>query len=438
MSKPWYWLIATPLAAFACSDSARAAPPIGWKSHPFFDVVENATDNPEFHREFYRKGEGSAHWTERVVVASRQLAAGTTPADVLDAMLKEETAHCPEVRESRIPARAEEQAMSGLAMWHCPADISTHRGEVAVHRILVSANQVFIISAQGIYPSFEKGKSPLLKEQLDRWSEFQKSFALCVAWTVPGCMPEAQAIMTASPAELTSEEASAVSQAELRGRQIYEQDQIAWHGSDFAIAKKLLQGSKGEFIAEPGKRPSGHLYFVSRDEKYPGRVRVDLDETGMPSEGPREEVLPASVQSRLEALTTARTAKIKECTDRINTAVIPDDAGDGWLVYFLSATMKPGRILIGGHTRVHVDRSGRIVSTEYSANTCLAVDVDDAAVSVFRHDGAVTPVVTHLVSSVPWETQVFQSLTFEKDFLVVTGHAVWRVGRGKIIKLKLE
>jgi hypothetical protein len=95
---------------------------------------------------------------------------------------------------------------------------------------------------------------------------------------------------------------------------------------------------------------------------------------------------------------------------------------------------------LGGHTRVHVDGSGsRTISTEYSGNTCLTIDLDHVAVpraTVAR--SAITPVVTQLVSAVPWETHVFQSLTFGRDILVVTEHAVWRIGKGKITKLKVD
>jgi hypothetical protein len=137
----------------------------------------------------------------------------------------------------------------------------------------------------------------------------------------------------------------------------------------------------------------------------------------------------------------ARTAKLKGCGERLNTIILPDDEGDGWLVYFLSATMKTNQVWIGGHTRVRVDRNAsRILDTAYSANTCLALDLDQLA--KLAHDkgdqGPVTPMTTHLVSQVPLETHVFQSLTFNKDLIVITSHAVWRVGKGKITKLKIE
>jgi hypothetical protein len=432
-------VIAGLLAALALANYANSEPakPIGWVPDAYFEVVENASDTPEFHREFYPKGEGAAHWTERVVVTSRSAAPGTTPAGVLDELFKTETKRCAGVHDERLPVPDEYVSKLGMAMWHCPINKKTSRGEVAVQKVLLSTNRAFVITAQGDFAPFEPGNTPLLTEQLDRWLEFQNSFALCDSWTNAGCMPEATAIMTAGAAEMSTDESAAVQTAERRALEIYRQDQIAWHGTDFAREKKLIKATSGVFIAEAGEGRSGRLYFVSQDDKHPGWVRVDLDETGTASEGPHERSLPASVQTRLVALATARKAELKSCSDRLNTAVIADEAGDGWLVYFLSAAMEAGHIPLGGHTRVRVDKSGsRIINTEYSAKTCLAVDFNQVASQT--KGAAITPIVTQLVSAVPWETHVFQSLTFGRDILVVTKHAVWRVGKGKITKLKVD
>ena len=193
------------------------------------------------------------------------------------------------------------------------------------------------------------------------------------------------------------------------------------------------------YVAEIGEKRSGDLYLIAQDAAHPSWVRVDSDESGHFSEGLTGQSLPEPIRVRLAALTLAHSAKLKSCSERLNTIVMPDDSGDGWLVYFLSSSTKPGEMLLGGHTRVRVNKSAsQILSTDYSTNSCVTFDLAQPGDSKPKSAEAATPVVTHLVSEMPWETHVFQSLTFNTDLLVVTKHAIWRVGHGKITKLKVE
>jgi hypothetical protein len=75
-----------------------------------------------------------------------------------------------------------------------------------------------------------------------------------------------------------------------------------------------------------------------------------------------------------------------------------------------------------------------VLATDYATHGCMSVDLKAAAAL----DDAQTALFTQVTADVPWETVVFQSFTGARDFVVLTRHAVWRVGKGHITKLAVS
>lgn len=410
-------------------------PALGWSNHPYFSEATQAGSDSPFHREFYPAGENPGTWTERVLVDAVDFSPDSTPQSLLDAYSKQIKAHCNQFSENRLPLDPNFAASSALMMWHCGADTTTGRGTVGIIRSMLGKNHAYTVVASGNYEPFEEGKTPLLKIQLDRWVEFQRTFAFCDVLTIPGCAPDPQTIMDAPAAALTAEESEQVRLAEARGIALFHNDQLAWHATDYVMARNLLHREKGgSFMAIARPDGSGVVYFVQKRKA----LRVDLDENARPIKSGWEKKVPDSVSTRLVALKTASKESSRVCGDTINNVVLATEDGKGWLVYLLGATTQPDVAIIGRHLRIQTDSSGKHVeSNDSSTMQCLAINnrsADAVAASGSKWMGSI---VSHLVSQVPWETHVFQSLTWSMPIFVITHHAVWHVQGGRIVKIQL-
>jgi hypothetical protein len=410
--------------------------PVGWVLDPYFTEMVGGHDQPDVSHDFYPKGESSVSWTERILLRSQEVGVGTSPSAVLDGLADTFRKECPEMSENRFPMPGDEAAERALSMWHCHENPQTHRGQVLVKEVLVIGNHAYVMTAEGNYSPFAKGKTALTHEQLSRWAATQKSLVACGDLTNPGCLPDPEAVMTAMPAVLSNEQAVAVHLAESRGLEMYRQDQLAWHATDFLVSHGGIQKSdEGGFIAVPGSGKDGVVYFYRRSGgRVTGATRVVVDAAGNPMS--REEIaaLPEDIGARIRALQAARTAGPELCSQTINSAVMPTEDGKGWWVYILTGTKEPNLMYLGGHTRIRIGSGEGVLTKEPSAKSCLAMKTD-------ARDQEGRPITallaTHLVSDMPWETHVFQSLTFHKTIIVVTHDAVWRVEDGRITQLNL-
>lgn len=426
------------LLMITCADTL-AAPPrkaVGWVADPYFVETDGGQDMPVVSHDFYPHGETSAAWTERILLREQSTTAGIAATTILDQMAESFRKQCPALKDSRIPVSDEDKLIVGLAMWHCPENGQTHRGQVLVQKVLVSGNRAFIMTAEGDYSPFEANKTPLTKDQLNRWAATQNSLVVCTDLTVPGCLPDANQIMAAAPATLTPAQAESVRVAETRGQELYRQDQLAWHATDYLVRNGGIKKSDGGgFIAEPGEAQGGKVYFFQRAHGHVlGATEVAIAASGAPISRTELKALPDEAAMRESALKVATGSEFSACSATINSAVLPAEDGNGWMVYLLTGTKEQNLMYLGGHTRLHVDRSNKLISSEPSAKSCLAMKTDEKGPK-----GEPVPfyLVTHLVSDAPWETHVMQSLTFGQALLVVTRSSVWRVQNGHIVRLDI-
>lgn len=433
------WLILSALVTAASTVGATPANPVGWMADPAFEEATPEEPRAGFHRMLLRGGETLKNWSERVEVYALP-DPGILPAgELIDRMAAQVVDHCPELSDRRIEIPAAERENIAVALWHCSNNLDTGQGEVKSLKVVRDESKAFVMIAEGRYPPYADGATPLLREQLERWMDMQRSFQLCTAYTLPGCLPDPKVVDAVPVGDPGPTEDHAIRRAEARARQIYLQDQLAWHATDYVRAQGLLSDPKagGHFLAMPAADGGGSVYFVAdRGPRRPRGLRIDIDATGNASTGSVDERLTGEAEQRYRSLLAAIARDdLKLCSPTANTVVLPQESGDGWLVYVLSASVQEGVAFIGGHNRIAVSARGRVESVEHSANTCIAIDSNDAPPGSSELSYYL---VTHVVSDMPWETHLFQSWMLDKPLIVPTDHAVWRIEAGSLKRLDID
>ncbi len=412
---------------------------VGWAPHPFFTAEDAGARIADLPLHLYPEGQSEKHWAERVVVHA--LKDHRDARTALDTMAAQQRETCPDYAESRMKVPKDRAQVLAITMWHCPRN-AKGRGEVGTRVVHIAGDTAYAMTAQGDYPAFAPGKTPLMRAQLERWYEMQLSFATCGDWTAAlGCAPSPDALMTAEALTQSPDEARALARIEARAAAMYRQDQIAWRGTDFAVKEKLVDRKRAakddRFIAVEEGESGGALYFTRGRGKKPRiRAAVRADDGGRWSAVGKLRALPAEAQRRYAALRAVLDdVERRLCSENVNFLVLPSEQGEGWLVYVMSATLTPSQVWIGGHTRYEVARDGRVRSRIASATSCLALSIDPELPKGVR-DAALT--VTHIVSPKPTEFHVFESLTFGVPIVVVTADSAWRIEAGRIAKLAID
>ncbi|HRQ63829.1 MAG TPA: hypothetical protein PKZ76_03020 [Xanthomonadaceae bacterium] len=187
----------------------------------------------------------------------------------------------------------------------------------------------------------------------------------------------------------------------------------------------------------PDDEGGGSVYFIPERRRGQAKAhRVDVQPDGSFRLGARNVTLDGEVARRYAALRTALAQKdLNLCSQNANTAVLPREDGDGWIVYVLSSTTEPGKAFIGGHNRIEIAADGTVGKVEHSARSCIGIDATatDGDGEKFAYQ-----MVTHIVSDMPWETHVFQAMTLDVQMFVPTERAIWRIEGGRLWKLAVE
>ena len=247
---------------------------------------------------------------------------------------------------------------------------------------------------------------------------------------VAGCAEQPAKTQTKwTPVPANTEELVEVRQIEATGREIYRQDQLAWHASDALAAATVQAGMQRThagwvithaqdvelvaFIAEEGTSLRHVADVFMSDGTAP---RVDLQPSRALSDTER-----AMFRARQTALRRANNV----CNGSFNTAILP--AADGaWDVFVLTASSNVHVVPLGGHSRVRVSSDGStVIAIEPYSKSCMTMDDGGP--------GTITLMVTHLVSNLPAPTHVFLSLTYPKPIMLVTKTHLWRVADGSIV-----
>lgn len=225
------------------------------------------------------------------------------------------------------------------------------------------------------------------------------------------------------------------------GRLIYDYDQAAWITTDAMMARipRDRFPPDGGWVVEP--RGDGALavtYYGVRDgagfilfvgvakggkvvEEY---VFAEADHIRL---SPLQQRM---VDARRIALTRIGGAGHNPCANAAFNIVTlaPPSPDDPVTLYFLTPQVERGVYPFGGHFRIDVDKSGKIVADRPFTNSCIALSPRDA--------GSGPPVsgfITHLLDPTPTEIHVFLSLWTKLPIFVATGdRRTWWVSGTRI------
>lgn len=422
------WLLLPLLLQVAMTPQASAAD-VGWIIDQSGMDEVLAADGVS--RMFFPKGQSALSWKERYTI--QRLGAFATPAQAMDAQEAERRGSCPGFSSRALPGAPDGAAT--VRMWNCPED-TEGRGTTAFVKTVLANGNAFLATAEKRGAAVPAGKvQPISGEDISRYAAFVMSLAACTELTVPGGASLAAIMGEYGDLPLSDSDRAAIERTTRRGLAIHRQDQLAWHATDYALAQGLLSdnASAGGFFSVAGEGQAGSTYFISTARGKQGVVRIDSDASGQLTGEALEGGLPAVLQPRWNAVQTAKAdPRLAVCGERVNTVVLPNDEGDGWLVYVMSATADERRVFLGGHNRVEVDPAGRVIrKVEHSAKSCAAFDAVQLR-ALKRTEGFF---LSHLVSPYPWETDVMQSLTYAVPLTRVATTGIWRIEGNAIRKL---
>lgn len=416
---------------------ASALPPVAWSRNGFYEVSEKVGDDG-ISENFYPAGESSKRWTERVLVRKLAVVSGKTLNELMEKLHAEYSADCALSNSIDMQEGQKFGGVDALHVWFCYRENTGDQGRLEFAKLVRSGEYVYLMMAGGHVRAYSENSIPKEVDRQNRWIEAVSRFVVCSKLTQIQCVP-GDALFGRTPVIApTANEHAEIALAVKRGKALYNQDYLAWHGSDFAVAKKMQQkpGKGMGFIAIPTEGRAGTFYLLSKGENnQPQADSFIATPDGKFSVGTHLDVLPDSLAMRLKALNTARDAKFSMCSDALNTAVIQHDNGNDWWVYMMSATKKFEEVWIGGHSRIHVSADGeKVLSVTPSTKACVAFNA--VQLRSAGRNGA-NP-ITQILTNTPNEYHVMQSLTHAVPIMVVTDAGVWRVSGDKIEKFSID
>jgi len=424
--------------SFFMASQAYALPPIPGTYDAHYSVSE-AVGNDGISANRFPEGESSKAWSERLVLRRLGEADKRPLSEWMKQAQDEFSKDCESFKAIDLLEGRPQPANETVFFWFCHGETGTEFGRLELAKVLQSQGAIYLMVVGGRVPRYEENKIPKVNPDYERrWFSSISAFSACVKYTQMQCLP-GEALFGQTPViAATPEENAEIALAVSRGKALYNQDYLAWHGSDFAVANKRVpkKGKGLGFIAIPTAARAGTFYLLSEGKgDQPQADTFIADESGNFSVGPHLDSLPDTLAIRFKVLKLAREAKFSMCSPALNTAVVPHENGRDWLVYMMSATQKFEEVWIGGHSRIHVSEDGsKVLSITPSTKACIAFDA-----KALRASGknAANP-LTQILTNVPTEYHVMQSLTHAVPLTVVTDAGVWRVMGDKIEKYSVD
>lgn len=220
------------------------------------------------------------------------------------------------------------------------------------------------------------------------------------------------------------------------GRDMYVQDQAAWHATDALQALHPMAEMQTEKVGGWIVEAEGQLVRFIRDGDAGPEAAYDISyASGKPVVSvPKDRHLSGEEMAQFGARSLAIKSITQRCGDNYNTVVLRDPQGDGWLAWALAATSNPNLIMMGGHLRLTVSADGTtIIRRDALSRSCTAINKQGEK-DAKQPAGVFT---TQLVSDIPVETAVFNSLEHRLPIFIGTpDKSVWAVEGDKIRKLQ--
>jgi hypothetical protein len=244
-------------------------------------------------------------------------------------------------------------------------------------------------------------------------------------------------IRAEEPKELPKIREFEIKTIEALGQELYRRDHLASDGTDllFAAHPEAKEQPIRGWVSILGEEASTVYFVRQKDDVLSLAYTITFPRGGKPTVKDQVgEPLPENVRARFLARQTAIAAVPKRYTKQINAEVLDDPAGKGFLVYVLSSTDEPNKMVVGGHYRVTVSADGKKAEVIDALSRSLLIlpvnppDVPEGSKTVAAY-------MTHIVSATPVETHVFVSLLHRQTFYVATSETdIWKVENGTITK----
>jgi hypothetical protein len=259
--------------------------------------------------------------------------------------------------------------------------------------------------------------------------------AICLVFLLCSCAPNPPKGGTSAPnfeqwdEPLTEEESRRIERIEAQGRILYRKDAFAARATDLLLENVDL-AAYPHFVGWVGYDRGSEFvvsFYERADEQVSlvGDVVFSSDGSAELELGPHRALTDrevSMVDARMAALEVGRTS----CSDRFNTVIMPSEPNESsWTVYVLAATTQPGLILVGGHSRVLIDKqSSEVLEVEPLSKSCLKLGTTKGRTNL--PEGSIL-VFTHLVSPLPIPVYPYLSLLHGEAMAVSSRRANWMI-----------
>jgi hypothetical protein len=216
------------------------------------------------------------------------------------------------------------------------------------------------------------------------------------------------------------------------GRAIAEQDQVSADATDVLVearGKPSALGMRGWITLEDDD--AWEVDWIDGDPATPHAI-CSLHIKGKQVFAdcpPQPAALSPSSAAMWRARQTALHSVDRICGSSVNPVVLPAQliGRKGWLVYLLNPPTKRHSIVLGGHIRVLVSEDGRAVVDVFRlSKSCMEQDMGT--------NGAAA-MVSLVVTELPVETHVSESLRSKYPIFVTSDAGMWKVENGRIWKM---
>lgn len=230
---------------------------------------------------------------------------------------------------------------------------------------------------------------------------------------------------------LDAAEQDLIAGAEREGRILYRKDQYAARATRLLLAT-IDPADYPDLVGWVGYE-RGQDYVVTFYARNDDETSLIADIQFRADDESAIEVEPNRAISNEElSMLNARTLAIEKgfnsCSERFNSVVMPVETDEeAWVVYILAATTNPNAIVVGGHSRIRVDKhTNQVLHVEALSRSCLTLDKSEA-----EGQGAI-PFVTHRVTPMPTAIYPFLSLLHQQPIIVLSERGRWVVDGSSI------
>ncbi|MBI3676013.1 MAG: hypothetical protein HY243_05290 [Proteobacteria bacterium] len=228
------------------------------------------------------------------------------------------------------------------------------------------------------------------------------------------------------------------------GRDIYEQDRWAWVATDVLRAAHSDSELKDQKIRGwiVDKSPDGAVVRFIHDTDNGPELFYDVRFVGSASpqlSTPQDRTLSSDDLAQYNARTLALKNVDRKCEELFNTVVLKDPERDGLLVWIMSGTTDPDKIIIGGHHRFMVSKDGKtILQKDALSRSCLSFSRREGTKGL-KPGEPPNLFFGQLVSAAPLETTVFANLSYGFPFHFGTPDGkAWRVDQGRLTTIEQD